>query len=184
MLLEHSYHCLEHSYHFVVFLLVHSSNSTLVLFCLVTLSKPSFSSITTAPPGSSLFAPTRARAKTTLISNTMQMLTVCCYFTRSHRPLLDRAEASSDEPPQSAASWVTYSDVAVAAPSSLPRRLSDKRPISCPTPTDIRTPSSTSTKVPLAQPFFKPTVLHRDMFFTICLIRSTWISGILSSYYA
>ena len=64
--LEHSYHCLEHSYHFVVFLLVHSSNSTLVLFCLVTLFKPTFSSITTAPPGSSLFAPTRARAKTTI----------------------------------------------------------------------------------------------------------------------
>ena len=56
---------LEHSYHCVVFLSVHSSNSTLVLFCLVTLSKPSFSSITTALPGSSLFAPTRARAKTT-----------------------------------------------------------------------------------------------------------------------
>ena len=56
---------LEHSYHCVVFLSVHSSNSTLVLFCLVTLSKPSFSSITTAQPGSSLFAPTRARAKTT-----------------------------------------------------------------------------------------------------------------------
>ena len=51
--LEHSYHCLEHSYHFVAFLLVHSSNSTLVLFCLVTLSKPSFPSITSSPSGSS-----------------------------------------------------------------------------------------------------------------------------------
>ena len=54
MLLEHLYHCLEHSYHFVVFLLVHSSNSTLVLFCLVTLSKPSFPSITISLSGSSL----------------------------------------------------------------------------------------------------------------------------------
>ena len=45
---------LEHSYHCVVFLSVHSSNSTLVLFCLVTLSKPSFPSITISLSGSSL----------------------------------------------------------------------------------------------------------------------------------
>jgi hypothetical protein len=45
---------LEYSYHCVVFLSVHSSNSTLVLFCLVTLFKPSFRSITIAPPGFSL----------------------------------------------------------------------------------------------------------------------------------
>jgi hypothetical protein len=118
------------------------------------------------------------------ISNTIQMLTVYCYFTRSHQPLLDRTMASSNEHPQSVTSWVTYSDVAVAAPSLLPRRLSDKRPISYLTPTDSRTPSSTSTNIPLAQPFSKPTALHRDMFLAICLIRSTWISGILSSYYA
>ena len=74
---------LEHSYHCVVFLSVHSSNSTLVLFCLVTLSKPSFSSITTALPGSSLFAPTRARAKTTIsifgyLAQTFEVLQHVC----------------------------------------------------------------------------------------------------------
>ena len=81
------------------------------------------------------------------------MPTVYYYFTRSHRPSLDHTEASSDEAQQSVASWVTYLDVAVAAPSLLPRRLSDKRPISYLTPTDSRTPSLASTTVPL-------TVLH------------------------
>jgi hypothetical protein len=44
---------LEHSYHCVVFLSVHSSNSTLVLFCLVTLLNYRLS-ITIPPYGSSL----------------------------------------------------------------------------------------------------------------------------------
>jgi hypothetical protein len=74
--------------------------------------------------------------------------------------LLDRTEASSDEPPQSVASWVTYLDVPVTAPSLLPRRLSDKIPMTYLTPTDTRMPSLTSTTVLLAQPFSQPTVLH------------------------
>ena len=76
---------LEHSYHCVVFLSVHSSNSTLVLFCLVTLSKPSFSSITTAQPGSSLFAPTRARAKTTSLQLQSCALNCRCWCDVYHR---------------------------------------------------------------------------------------------------